>query len=83
MHTATKSYIETVLTVRPDEVLAGEPDTIEMRRIVWTTIDSRVLALPLDLSRHERTIRGTLPTDRIDTIVETIVMPLMKLHSRG
>ena len=34
MHTATKSYIETVLTVRPDEVLAGEPDTIEMRRIV-------------------------------------------------
>jgi len=34
MHTATKSYIETVLTVRPDEVLAGEPDTIEMRRII-------------------------------------------------
>jgi len=42
-----------------------------------------VMALPLDLSRHELTIRGTLPTDRIDTIVETIVMPLMKLHSRG
>ena len=36
------------------------------------------MALPLDLSRHELTIRGTLPTDRIDTIVETIVMPLMK-----
>ncbi len=41
-----------------------------------------VLALPLDLARHELAIRGTLPTDRIETIVEIIVMPLMDLHSR-
>ena len=34
---------------------------------------------PANAARHELTILGTLRTVRVDTIVETIVMPLMEL----
>jgi hypothetical protein len=47
------------------------------------TVPTPILALPLDLARHELAMRGALPTDRIETIVGVIVMPLMDLHSRA
>lgn len=46
-------------------------------------VPTPILALPLDLARHELAMRGVLPTDRIETIVGIIVVPLMDLHSRG
>lgn len=46
-------------------------------------VPTPILALPLDLARHELAMRGVLPTDRIETIVGIIVVPLMNLHSRG
>lgn len=44
-------------------------------------IPPAVVGLPLDLARHELAIRGALPADRIETIVETITVPLLQLHS--
>lgn len=44
-------------------------------------IPTGVLALPLDLARHELAIRGAMPRERIVTIVETIAVPLMNLYS--
>lgn len=46
-------------------------------------IPTPILALPLDLARHELAIRGALPQDRIETIVKTIVMPLLAMHSHA
>lgn len=46
-------------------------------------IPTAVLALPLDLARHELAIRGAMPSERIETIVETIAVPLLTLHSRA
>lgn len=46
-------------------------------------IPAAVLALPFDLGRHELAIRGDLPQERIDVIVDTLVVPLLALHSRG
>jgi len=40
-----------------------------------------VLALPFDLARHELSMRGLLPEERIDVIVDTITVPLLRLHS--
>lgn len=48
-----------------------------------TEVPTPILALPLDLARHELAMRGDLPTDRIETIVGTIVVPLMDLHSHA
>lgn len=44
-------------------------------------VPAAVLALPLDLARHELAMRGVLSDDRIATIVDTISAPLMRLHS--
>ncbi|MFB7725928.1 TetR/AcrR family transcriptional regulator [Streptomyces sp. NPDC056127] len=46
-------------------------------------IPTSILALPFDLARHEFAIRGVLPDERIDTIVDVIVAPLMVANSRS
>jgi len=38
-------------------------------------IRTTVLALPLDLARHELAIRAAMPSERFETIVRTIVLP--------
>lgn len=43
-------------------------------------IPEAVLALPFDLGRYELAIRGDLPQERIDVIVDTLVVPLLELH---
>ena len=48
-----------------------------------SSIPTAVLALPFDLGRHELTIRGDLPEERIDVIVDMVVMPLLALHSHA
>lgn len=46
-----------------------------------TVIPPSIMALPFDLARHELAFRGALPDDRIDSIVRTIVVPLMVAYS--
>jgi AcrR family transcriptional regulator len=46
-------------------------------------VPPEVLALPFDLARHELAFRGTLSQDRIDAIVGTLVMPLVRMYSGG
>ncbi|PKH38460.1 transcriptional repressor C-terminal [Nocardioides alpinus] len=51
-------------------------------------IPAAVMALPFDLGRHELAIRGDLPRERIDVIVDTLVVlplvvPPLALHSRA
>lgn len=46
-------------------------------------IPAAVLALPFDLGRYELAVRGDLPQERIDVIVDTLVVPLLALHSRA
>lgn len=46
-------------------------------------IPAAVLALPFDLGRHELAIRGDLPQERIDVIVDALVVPLLVLHSHA
>ena len=46
-------------------------------------VPTSVMALPLDLARYELAIRGALPSDRITTIVETMAVPLLRLHSHA
>lgn len=46
-------------------------------------IPAAVLALPFDLGRYELAVRGDLPQQRIDVIVDTLVVPLLALHSRA
>lgn len=45
-------------------------------------IPEPVMALPFDLGRRELAIRGDLPQERIDVIVDTLLVPLLALHSR-
>lgn len=46
-------------------------------------IPQAVLVLPFDLGRYELAIRGVLPEERIADIVDTVVMPLLALHSNA
>lgn len=46
-----------------------------------TVIPPSIMALPFDLARHELAFRGALPDDRIDSIVRTIVVPLMVAYA--
>lgn len=45
-------------------------------------IPDSVMALPFDLGRHELAIRGDLPAERIDVIIDELVVPLLRMYSR-
>lgn len=44
-------------------------------------IPTHVLALPLDLTRHDIVLRGDLPADRIRDVVEDLVVPAFRAYS--
>lgn len=46
-------------------------------------IPVHILSLPLDLARHDLLIRATLSDDRIESIVHSIMLPLLEFHSRS
>lgn len=46
-----------------------------------TDVPTAVLALPFDLGRHELSMQGVLPQERIDDIVDTITVPLLVMYS--